>query len=73
MATRFAFENVFVIWGLLEDVEFFGDVDAEVAELLGELDGDSNNEILSDNGLCFILLMLAILSLYFSFIRCYYM
>ena len=62
-----------MIWGLLEDVEFFGDVDAEVAELLGELDGDSNNEILSDNGLCFILLMLAILSLFFSFIRCYYM
>ena len=57
----------------MEDVEFFGDVDAEVAELLGELDGDSNNEILSDNGLCFILLMLAILSLFFSFIRCYYM
>ena len=54
-----------MIWGLLEDVEFFGDVDAEVAELLGELDGDSNNEILSDNGLCFILLMLAILSLFF--------
>ena len=49
----------------MEDVEFFGDVDAEVAELLGELDGDSNNEILSDNGLCFILLMLAILSLFF--------
>ena len=48
----------------MEDVEFFGDVDAE-AELLGELDGDSNNEILSDNGLCFILLMLAILSLFF--------
>ena len=67
MATRFAFENVFVIWGLLEDVEFFGDVDAEVAELLGELDGDSNNEILSDNGLCFILLMLAILSVLFFF------
>ena len=49
----------------MEDVEFFGDVDAEVAELLGELDGDSNNEILSDNGLCFILLTLAILSLFF--------
>ena len=48
----------------MEDVEFFGDVDAE-AELLGELDGDSNNEILSDNGLCFILLTLAILSLFF--------
>ena len=47
----------------MEDVEFFGDVDAE-AELLGELDGDSNNEILSDNGLCFILLTLAILSLF---------
>ena len=56
-----------MIWGLLEDVEFFGDVDAEVAELLGELDGDSNNEILSDNGLCFILLMLAILSVLFFF------
>ena len=54
-----------MIWGLLEDVEFFGDVDAEFAELFGELDGDSNNEILSDNGLCFILLMLAILSLFF--------
>jgi hypothetical protein len=51
----------------LEDVEFFGDVDAEFAELLGELDGDSNNEILSDNGLCFILLMLAILSLFFFY------
>ena len=50
----------------MEDVEFFGDVDAE-AELLGELDGDSNNEILSDNGLCFILLMLAILSVLFFF------
>ena len=48
----------------MEDVEFFGDVDAE-AELLGELDGDSNNEILSDNGLCFILLTLAILALFF--------
>jgi hypothetical protein len=66
MATRFAFENVFVICGLLEDVEFFGDVDAE-AELLGELDGDSNNEILSDNGLCFILLVLGILSLVFLY------